>query len=250
MYDATRKDSRHFAKWLMVLLVVMGVFGGMIAAPKRAEAATLKSGGANFTLKKGVDQQVNIWYAGVGPIKYYARVANYQVKDAKPGYKTMTCKVIFTRKWTPTKAQVKKILNANEALYRREYGYIPDEYDLYWGGSEVFLVDYNTGANLATPTWSKKFGVYSYSISGIYTVGTKRYYYGNDGEYIYMPTQEFYTVKVTYKSSYTGLCLGVGGGTVKENYGGRKKFDDGKVSYMKSWWCKYNNRCTRFMRVK
>ena len=240
--------TRRMTRLAFAILLVLGMLGVALATPSRAEAATLKSSGASLTLKKGVQQQSNLWFAGAGQTKWYAKVANYTVKNAKPGYKIMTCKVILTRKWTPTKSQIVSMINSSKSLYRKEHGYTPTgTVNLYWGNSEVFLVDGSNGANLCADKWFQKSGLYSYNISSPDFRGAKTY---RNGSYsVTLPTNIVYTVKVTYETGYKGFYLGVGTGSRQFAAKTQAKYDKGTVSYMNSFWHKYNKGTTRFLKV-
>ena len=224
------------AKLLIALVVALALLVAPLGT-NPAHATSLKAADVTFT-QPGKTFKSKLWYAGAGKHTVTCSVKSVKVKKAKKaGYKIATVVLEVRDKWKPKNRQIKamvKHLNSDDSL---ECGW-------WW----AFVVDGKTGEYLDTKKVADKYGI---------TLKTKGWYDYNiwrhtatDGSWVEIPKVSRIKYTITYPKSYKNLCCGVGVGQKKYNESAMSKFEDGKVTYQKSWWHKNNKSNTRFVKVK
>lgn len=136
-------------------------------------------------------------------------MTTYKLEDAsKEGYKKLTIAFKSTRKWTPTKKKVDKLINTCYKKNGWDYAYVPFV--------EAYSVaDYDTGVSLEG---NNDFGVKVKSFKGKAS-GLKKYKGKTKGNWIKIYKTATIKFQITYPESYTGLCIGLLGDNAKCNVG-------------------------------
>lgn len=222
------------------LLAALVVAVALLATPlgtSHAYAKSLKASGAKFTTVGKVNK-TKIWYAGAGLQNCTCSIKSIKVKNAKKaGYKTATVVFEVKEKWNPNNRQIMKMTN-----------YLDSDGSLDEGDNWAFIVDGKTGRNLEVESVAAKYDV---------TLRTNGWRFSNywkhtatDGSWVELPKTARIKYTITYPKNYNNLCVGIGVGQKRYSYSAMSKFEDGRVSYTKSWWAKNNKRSTFFVKVK
>lgn len=236
MIVPVNKDRSLLAKLLIALLVAFALLISPLGATE-AYAKSLKASGVKFT-KEGRVINSKTWWGGAGLQNCTYTVKSIKIKKAKKaGYKTATIILEIREKWTPNNQQVISMAN---------YG--DDDGELEDGWIWAFVVDGKTGEYLDNKRGAKKYGI-TCKTTGWHYLNEWRYT-ASDGSWVEFPRLKRLKYTITYPKSYKNLCVGIGVGQRKYNESAMNKFEAGRVTYAKSWWNKYNNGSTHFVRVK
>lgn len=207
-------------KKLMAVLLVMALFAGIFPMPGQTVKAAdsyLKKLNLKWDLKKGKNLTLTARYPGIGHKKFNVKVTTFKKEDAsKEGYKKLTVQYTVTRKWTPTKKDVDKIINTCYKKIKSDHCYIPFV-------SAYTVADYETGVSLETK--KNDFNV-TKKYSKSKGQGIKKFK-GTKGNWIKMPKKATVKFQVIYPEDYTGLCIGLLGENKKFDWKDDTTFTDG-----------------------
>ena len=186
---------------LLILALIVGTIDVTFQREyARAESdAYMESLDLKWDLAKGKSLPLTANYPGIGRQKFSVKITTYKVENAsKEGYNKLTVAYKVTRKWTPTKVKVDKIINTCLKKQKRDYVYLPfaDGYT---------IADYNMGFSLEG---EDDYGVEVKSLKGKAS-GNKKFKGKKKGNWIKIPQNITIKFQVTYPKNYTGLCIGI-----------------------------------------
>ncbi len=190
-------------KKIITTLLTMTLLITSVIAPSRPqymEASSnnyMKSLNLKWDLKKNKNVTLTANYPGIGHKKFNVKMTTYKIENAADDkYNKLTVGYTVTRKWTPTKKQVDKILKTCYVKLQKDYAYVP-----FVNGYAV--VDYNTGVSLEG---KNDFDVTVKTLKNK-SSGTKKFKCKNG--WIKLAKTATVKFQVTYPKDYTGLSIGL-----------------------------------------
>lgn len=204
-----------------------------------AAAKNMKQRGVKFNLKKGKAFTSKMWLAGIGDKKYTVKMTRYKLSTTSSGKRKLTFTVKFTRKWSPTRPEVKKFWDTCGYKYSTD--------DSVTGGAWFWVIDYQTGQNLETTSeLAEKYHVKSKS--KFKYSGAKKYY-GPSGYWWKLPKTITCKATITFDRDYKKLCIGAGCGNswLESNKWGAQGYE--KRTFPKTSWFRKGKKNMRFKLV-
>lgn len=214
---------KSVAVLISILLAVSAVMV-LAALPDTSHAATkpyMKTLKLKWDLKKNRTLKFKQAVCGLGKKSGTVKMTNFKISKAtRKGYKKLTFKLTFTKKYSLSKTQVHKCVN-NKTF--KKYGEV--------GGGQFFtVVDAKTGRSLEIPN---KAGV---TVTGSWIFKGNKKVTDHDGCWVRLPKCSTAKITIIYPENYKNLCIGAGGYNLpystssdKAYWSGKKKF--GKTSY-------------------
>lgn len=238
MKDTLKRVSNRILFLILSLFIALGLAATPFAAQdahadSKPYMKTLK---VKWDLKKGRAKTVTEKYAAVGKKKHALKITNVKVRKSKvEGYKQVSFTFIDTRKWSPTKNQVHKIVNSEFTTVEEHIG----------GGGYFAIVDYYTGKCLEG---ENDLGV-TVEFSPWDHKGQRKYY-DKHGCWVNLAKYSVCRVVVTYPKNYKGLCVGVGGDNALYGSAADDEFWEGEKPFGKTTYYKKGKANSHWMRIK
>lgn len=228
---------RSLAVFVSILLA-MSAFAVIAALPGTSHAATkpyMKTLKLKWDLKNKKTLKSKQAVCGLGKKQSTIKMTNFKISKApQQGYKKLTFKLTFTKKYVLTKTQVHKCVN-NKTF--KKYGEV--------GGGQFFtIVDAKTGRSLEIPNNKGVTVTNSWSYKGNKTVRDK------DGCWVRFPKYTTAKITIIYPENYKDLCIGAGGYNLPYTNVADQSYWNGKKSFGKTSYYTKGKTNSHWMLVK